>query len=483
MDSATARHWCVGFLAAASILVSEASIAHTAEASGPTAIVKIKVGKDRSELQRLVDEGYDIAGVDLKAGTVDIVTHGQDESLTLRFRGFAVVGATAVDQTLAPEDGYKTPTEVEQILRQFAADYPQLARLESIGKSTDNRDIWAIKITDNPDRRELDEPTILFNGMHHAREIMTPEVALDTAEFLLTRYGTDPQATRWVEANEIWIVPMLNVDGNNKVWNGSSMWRKNTRGGYGVDINRNYPYAWNTCSGSSGSTISDTYRGPAAGSEPEVQALMNLVARVQPVFNISYHSYSELVIYPYGCSDRRAETSDIVEPIGREMASLLPSDSGSGTYDPGTAWELLYNVDGGDIDWMYNVHHVIPYVIEVSSSSQGFQPAYTWRQRTVEKLRAGWGLLLDKLDASGVRGVVTDGAGRTQPGTVLTVESMSRSGSSIQAAPTTWQIKADGTYHVVLNPGMYRLTFAFNGRSAVREVTVGSQRVDLNVDL
>lgn len=485
MDWATTKRWCVGMFAATSMMLSGTtpSVAHPVDMSGPTSIVKIKFGADRSELKRLAAAGYDIAGVDLKSGTADVVIRAQNESIGLRISGFNVVESVAVDQALAPDANYKTSAEVEQILRRFATDYPQLARMESIGKSGDNRDIWAIKITDNPDVRELDEPTILFNGMHHAREVMTPEVALDTVEYLLTRYGTDAQATRWVEANEIWIVPMLNVDGNNKVWTGSSMWRKNTRGGYGVDINRNYPYAWNTCNGSSGSTFSDSYRGPSAGSEPETQALMNLVARTQPVFNISYHSYSELVIYPYGCTGRRAETRDVIEPIGRQMAALLPSDSGSGTYDPGTAWELLYDVDGGDIDWMYNVHNVIPYVIEVNTTSAGFQPAYRLRQPTVEKLRAAWGLLLDKLDQSGVRGVVTDGAGRTQPGAMLTVENLTRGPGQLGDAPTISQVKVDGTYHVVLNPGTYRLTFTHNGRAATHDVTIGTQRVDLNVDL
>src|SRR5262249_25141832 len=135
------------------------------------------------------------------------------------------------------------------------------------------------------------KPVILFNGMHHAREVMSPEVALDTIEQLLTKYGTDASITHWVDANEIWVVPMLNVDGNNKVWTYDNYWRKNTRGcpasgtcssGTGVDINRNYPYAWGSCNGSSGSPSSDTYRGPSAGSEPETNVLMNHVAATRP---------------------------------------------------------------------------------------------------------------------------------------------------------------------------------------------------------
>src|SRR5690606_15476530 len=172
---------------------------------------------------------------------------------------------------------------------------------------------------------------------------------------------------------------MLNPDGNNRVWSNQTMWRKNTREGYGVDLNRNYPYNWNSCQGSSGSRSNDTYRGPSAGSEPEAQALMQLVAETKPVFSISYHSYSEMVIYPFGCSngERLPSNSKVIE-VARAMASVLKSDNNPNqNYRPGTAWELLYNADGGDNDWMYGVHNVAAYVIEVSSTREGFQPDYS----------------------------------------------------------------------------------------------------------
>ncbi len=442
-------------------------------------IVKVKIGQDKGELQRLVNEGYDVAGVNLANGTVDVIAHNQEEGLSLKFLGFAVLSMKDVDTTLAPDSNYKTPQEIEGILHRFATDYPGIAHLESIGKSLENRDIWALKISDNPEQHELDEPAVVFNGMHHAREVMSPEVPLDIAEYLLTRYGQDPQVTRWVDNNEIWIMPMVNPDGSNKVWNGSSMWRKNTRGGYGVDINRNYPYAWNTCQGSSGSTFADDYRGPSAASEPETQAMMGFISRVQPVFDISFHSYSELVIFPYGCQGRRSETRDVVEPLAQQMAALIPSDAGSGKYTPGTAWELLYSVDGSDIDWMYHEQHVIPYVIELNSDSAGFQPPYSKRQPTVEKLRPAWTALLTRLEGSGIRGKVTDGAGRAQPTTMLTVQSLAKDG-----APTiNWQIKADGTYHVVLAPGMYRLSFDLGDHHQTRDVTIGATRTDIDVEL
>src|SRR5580658_994426 len=101
--------------------------------------------------------------------------------------------------------------------------------------------------------------------------------------------------------------------------------------------------------------------------------MMGFVTSIHPVFNISFHSYSELVIYPYGCGTH-TETADVVEPLGKQMAALIPSDTGSGTYTAGLAPDLLYSVDGNDIDWMYHEQHVIPFIIELNSDAQGFQP-------------------------------------------------------------------------------------------------------------
>jgi hypothetical protein len=274
---------------------------------------------------------------------------------------------------------------------------------------------------------------------------------------------------------------MVNPDGNNKVWTSNNMWRKNTREGYGVDINRNYPYAWGTCNGSSGSTSSDTYRGPSAGSEPETQAMMGLVSRVKPVLSISYHSYSELVIYPYGCDNQHTPDRETVESVGRQLASRLPKDGASGTYDPGTSWELLYAVDGGDIDWYYNEHGVIPYVIEVNSTSQGFQPPFSWRQRTVEKNRAGWGYMIDRLAQSGIRGNVSISGQQADSGVISlsTIGSESNMGEAIR----TYNIKSDGTFHIVVEPGMYKLSIHVGDRTIEQNVTVGAERQNISVSI
>lgn len=263
---------------------------------------------------------------------------------------------------------------------------------------------------------------------------------------------------------------MFNVDGNNKMWNGNKWWRKNTRGGYGVDLNRNYPAGWKSCNGSSGSRYSQTYRGPSPASEPETQNMMDFVKRIRPVFNISYHSYSEIVIYPYGCSPKRTMNYEVVEGIGQEIGNLL-------NYKAGTSYELLYNTDGGDIDWMYDEYQVIPYVIEVNSRSEGFQPSYKkWRDKTVIRNREGWKLLLNKLNGPGVKGIYSL-AGEAFDD--LSVEVLK--GRNIIL---NYKVNTYGNYHLVLNPGEYTLIYKLNDEEVERRaVKVETKLKQVNIEL
>lgn len=439
-------------------------------------VISIKLDDYHAGMQKIHKMDLDVAGVDKSQKVVDVVIHNIDQASRIAEGHFNVIEKSFVSAAAAIDDRYLKYDDVVMQMETLAAVYPEIAELHTIGYTYENRPIWAMKISDNVTEHEIDEPSILFNGMHHARELMSVEVTVDTMVYLLDNYANDPKVKHWIDSNEIWVVPMVNSDGNHKVHHGKRMWRKNTQGGYGVDLNRNYPYMWDSCNGSSGSKNSDTYRGPTPGSEPETQAIMKLVADIQPVFDISYHSYSEMVLYPYGCGNNRTPASEPVEEIGKEMAKRLPRDHGSGTYAPGTPWELLYNADGGDIDWMYNEHHVIPYVIEISSRSEGFQPDYKWRDPTVKKIRAAWMLLLDKLDESSVRGKVSDSQGLALTEGLITVKSVGDN----TLGTSQYKIKKDGTYHIVLKPGMYSLSI--NGKE-YDQVIIGDKRVNLNIQL
>lgn len=419
----------------------------------------------RRDLSILRGEDIDVLGVDYNNKVIEVfLTEKERGKLESQGMDLSVNWVRGVSAEIQIDSEYKDPFEIERFIQTAQSLFPNLARAVEIGTSVEGRKIWALKLSDNVEEREIEEPAILFNSMHHAREIMTPEVLLDLIEYVLVNSETDPKVKAWVSNNEIWVVPMLNVDGSAKVWASDPMWRKNTRDGHGVDLNRNYPFNWNQCNGSSGNKQSDTYRGASPGSEPETQALMELVSLIKPVFNISYHSFSELVLYPYGCRNQEgASNFEVIEKIGSELGTLL-------SYQAGTPWELLYEADGSDIDWMLGVHQVIPFVFEINSRAEGFHPDYSIRDRTVERNRAGWQHLLSRLDGPGVRGSIKD---------------FEASGVRIKVSGSNnfvqdYEVNPDGTFHIVLEPGSYSIeVLRDQGISLSKEIRIQSSRVNL----
>ena len=435
-------------------------------------IASFKSENMMKDFKKLSSLDIDIAGVDHSAKIIDVLISAIDYKV-LEKKGFDLTVVQTKGVSFAPDTEYQNPDEIEKFVHEVHEKYPSITKLISIGKSLEGRDIWAIKISDNASEKELEEPALLFNSMHHAREVMTPEMGLDIVNTLTQNYGADQKITHWVDSNEIWVIPMFNVDGNNKMWNEDSWWRKNTRGGYGVDLNRNYPTGWNKCNGSSGRRTSQTYRGESPASEPETRAMMNFIENTRPVFDISYHSYSELVIYPFGCRGERTATKEVVEKIGKKIAKLLD-------YKPGTAWELLYNADGGDIDWMYDAYQVIPYVIELNSRRQGFHPDYhRWRDVTVERNKAGWQYLLERVEQSGIRGQLVKEAKAISDFTVSVYKIVNGTPSKFQ----TYVGHKTGMFHIVLNPGKYKLTFTGSDFTKSVEYVVGDDLLVTTIEL
>ena len=122
-------------------------------------------------------------------------------------------------------------------LQDIADAYPQITALVSLGLTVEGRDIWALKITDQPDIDEPEEERILFTGLTHAREWATHEMMLYMVQYLTSGYDTDPEVRHIVDNAVVWLVPAVNPDGYRYSWFVDRMWRKNRgEGGVGVDL-------------------------------------------------------------------------------------------------------------------------------------------------------------------------------------------------------------------------------------------------------
>lgn len=458
-----------------------------ADAPPEAALLRIPLPSTSDEVLELRARGFDIAGIDRKAGTLDIVGT-DDDADELRSMGLSVDVVDRLDSdppTLLALEDYWSPSEIAAQIDAWIAAYPSLIRKEQYATTEEGRPVWAVKISDNVSQEE-NEGVVLFVAQHHAREVMTPEIGMDLIQNLLEGYGNDPAVTAWVDDLEIWVLPNHNPDGTDHMFDVNSNWRKNRRdngnGTFGVDLNRNYPFRWGACNGSSGSTSDDTYRGPSPASEPETfGGILELAREHRPTINLSYHTYSELVIIPYGCSGTYTPELATFRDLSAGMATKLVSDTGTHWYEPGTGWEILYAVDGEMNDWFYGELGSYGMTVEANSSTQGFRPDYaTWRDSTVDRNRPGWAYVLDRMSGPGVAGNVTDACtGAPLAATTLLDDLDFVLGETPRTAEPL-----HGRYHWLALPGDHTVRFEQDGYTPqVRDVDVGFELATLDVGL
>src|SRR4051812_23611940 len=263
--------------------------------------------------------------------------------------------------------GYHSAETLEQDLRQLAESHPEIAELREIGRSVENRPIWALRIGD----RKGSQDKLLFMGCHHAREWIAVEVPFRLARELVEQ-AADPKIAGWLSTGEIWVAPMVNPDGHEHCRPRERLWRKNRRrnpnGSIGVDPNRNYGYMWGTLNVNTSSHVpaDETYVGPRAFSEPEVRAVRNLVATRLFDGVLTYHSYSQLILHPWGyTSGPIADPADRAElgGLGAEMQQLIKNVHGrTYTAQPASA---LYPTAGDTVDWVYGEYGVPAFTVEL----------------------------------------------------------------------------------------------------------------------
>jgi carboxypeptidase T len=264
--------------------------------------------------------------------------------------------------------------EVETEVYALEQAYPNLVQVHIIGNSLERRNIYALKISDNVQTDESSEAEVLITGCHHAREWISVEVPLHVAKHLAENYATDSFIRDLVDRSQVWIVPLLNPDGLEYTIHFYRYWRKNMRDNgnntYGVDTNRNYDYMWGFDNeGSSPLSSSYVYRGPAPFSEPETQIIRDLFAQRDFQVFISYHNYSQVIIYPWGYTNEPSELDPTLEEMAGEMAARMERVNGR-IYEYGQAGNQLYLTNGGATDWALGVYGIPAFTIELPPVDQ-----------------------------------------------------------------------------------------------------------------
>ena len=270
---------------------------------------------------------------------------------------------------------YKDPNQVIAKLNAFHTDRPDLATVIDVGTSLQGRHIYGVRIT-GPG---TNKPAVQFNGCHHAREWISVMVPMWIADKLVYTYDSDPNIHALVDAVEFFIIPVVNVDGYAYTWTSDRLWRKNRRqvgSCYGIDDNRNYSIGWGGA-GSSGSPCDETYRGSAAFSEPETAAMRNFaLAHTNIVATQSYHSYSQLIMSPWGYTGAWPPDADVFADLGHAMHDAVFAVHGV-AYNYGPIYTTIYPAAGGDVDWYYGHdpnHPIFAFTTELrDTGTYGFE--------------------------------------------------------------------------------------------------------------
>jgi hypothetical protein len=337
--------------------------------------------------------------------------------------------------------GYHTYPALTNAMAFYARTHTNLCRLYSIGKTVQNRDLWVLKISDNPGIEE-DEPEFLYVSTMHGDEPVGMENCLQFIDLLLTNYNRDARLTHLVDQTEIWVMPLMNPDGYVAVS------RENANG---IDLNRSFP---DRAVDSNNTTTS---------RQPETAAMMRFRQTNSFVLSANFHGGSLVANYPYDGRMDGQEYLYVYQPCPDDALFIAMAHAYANANprmrlsagDPaftngicnGAQW---YEIYGGMQDWSYVWPAGFDITIELddNKSPAASRLAGLWAENTTSMIvYAEWCL-------SGIRGVVTNAWTGEPVAATIAVSNMWR---------TVFTDPGVGDYHRVVLPGTYAITASAPG--------------------
>jgi hypothetical protein len=284
----------------------------------------------------------------------------------------------AYGPTLRLEPPYHNYASMLREIDSLQTLFPTILHKFSIGRTMQGgQPIFACKISRDV-QAETDRPAILLNGCHHANELLGGEICLAAVHELVSRYGKDPEITRWVNKWQIFVVPVVNVDGHDVVTSGHDpRWRKSkhnplTNGEaeypFGVDLNRNYDFNW--AHGGSGEPSSDRFRGPFPFSESEPRAIAALARQQRFLLSVTYHSSGEVIYYPWDWKGHKAPDDHVLTQVARGLAGSIRTMRGDTCYKAEHGAGLV----GQSYPWLYGTLGTFDFIVETGAWASIFPP-------------------------------------------------------------------------------------------------------------
>ena len=355
-----------------------------------------------------------------KGTSIDVagVVHGQAYDLMLDESDLAKVqGSGLATEVITPdleawkrqvalEGQYNSYEELTGIMRGLAAGYPGICVLESIGPSYEGRWIYGVKISDNPTVEE-DETELLLFGQLHANEWAAGQVCRHLMDTLIGNYATDPAFQNYINTHQTWVFPVINADAFTYDYPQQSNLRKNCQpwgGGGGTDLNRNFDGSctgnrfgeWGALVPNSASThypVSIYFVGPLGGGATEASAMDSFFRDHMFVASISFHTYGEVLMWPFGSGQPVPDSSYYAVLAARIAAEISRLDTGHYGLEPGS----INPRNGASEDWMYGWARSIggyphlSFLIELGTTM--YQPAEDLEVVQTEAFHGAWVLM------------------------------------------------------------------------------------------
>jgi len=357
----------------------------------------------------------------------------------------ALTMATTVEQ-MENWDRYPTYEVYIQMMYDFAANFPAISRLETIGYSQNGKEILVLKITNNPDE-DKNEPEFLYTGQMHGNEIPSFVLLLRLTDHLLENYGSNTQVTNLIDNVEIWINPLANPDGTyqggNHTVSGASRYLMN-----GIDPNRNFP-------------APDDVHPDGNTWAQETVDMMTFAETHDIVLSANLHAGAEVVNYPWdtwNSAQRIHADNDWWQLVSHEYADTVFANSSGGYFTDvssngiteGGDWYVIF---GGRQDYMTYFKQAREFTLELSSAFF----------LDVDELPSRWNynynsfLLYMEQSLYGIRGLITDSSTEEPIEAKVEIEGHDDDNSFVFSSLPV------GNYHRLIYEGIYDVTYSKTG--------------------
>jgi len=407
------------------------------------------------DIKTLIKAEIDMDYCSVSDGKIAYAYATPEEVKVIEYLGYKTYPAPVEIGRDSSDAAYHTNDTIASDFKALEAAYPNLAKVESLGKSVQNRDIWAIKISDNVQQDET-EPEVKYVSTMHGDEVVGMEMTIMLAKLLLEQYGKDARLTGLVNDLELWLIPDMNPDG--------TALKRRYNANY-VDLNRTFPDAQNNDANS------------PTGKQIEIQHMMTFNNAHNFCLSLNMHGGAVVMNYLWDTMAGDVPDIEMVEFLALGYAQLNKPMYNSSSFPKGvTNGYDWYEVNGGMQDWNYHWYNDMDFTLEISGSKwpdASTLPQY-WEDNREAML---WFMTQAR---RGIHGVVRDQATK-QPiiGAKVAV-------TQINKPVVTGKINGD--YHRILLPGTYtvKVTAAGYAEKTITNVQVSSSDANptiLNIEL